>query len=283
MADWSPSCLSNRQRSTLVVDSADSAEPTRSWADQHAGVGEFRERRGDGYVDLCPGVGSRVVVNSMTGSVNATSVELIDIGLIHALALEGAMVFHASVFEVYGTRVIAVADSGSGKSTLAAAAVRCGGRVVSDDAVVAVRNTGSVTTASFRRDLFLRSGSVAVLPEDVQDLMVETIFVDGPRATLERDACPEVFTPIVEPDRLWALELDTSRFRGTTEPISGSEAAVALIRSSTPLHLTPRFGLERSNLLPILTGLVEQAETSRVVLGTDLMKEPEVAFQRLLE
>jgi len=218
----------------------------------------------------------------MTGSVNVTSVELIDIGLIHALALEGAMVFHASVFEAYGTRVIAVADSGSGKSTLAAAAIRCGGRVVSDDAVVAVRKTDSVTTASFRRDLFLRSGSVAVLPSDVQDLVAETMFFDGPRATLERDACPEVFAPTVEPDRLWALELDTSRPRGMTERIPGSEAAVALIRSTTPLHLTTRFATERSRVLPVLTCLIDQTEAFRVVLGTDLLTEPERALRRLV-
>jgi len=282
MAEWCPSCPADWQQPRLVVDTVDGAGPAKPVAERNAGAGEFRECRDDGYVGLCPGIGSRVVVDSTTGSLSASSVELIDIGLIHALALEGVLALHASVFDVYGARVVAVADSGAGKSTLAAAAIRCGGKVVSDDAVVAAVMPEGVMVASFRRDLVLRPGSLELLPESVREDVGEAMFVDGPRRILERDVCPAVFTPMIRPDRLWMLELDTSRFRGTVTPISQSEAAVALIRGATPLHLSPRFPTERSRVLPVLTSLIEQVEASHVVLGTDLITEPEASLQRLL-
>lgn len=208
---------------------------------------------------------------------------LLEMAVIHALALEGIPVFHGAGFTLGGEAVLALGRSGAGKTTLAAAALRAGGKVISDDSLIALRHRcGALAVQPFRRDLQVRRGSRRLFPRTIAPLLEPLTGAVEPKWVLRREAAASCFTDDVSLSGIWILSLDR-RLRGCRiSPLHQAEALVALIQGSSPLYLSDRYPRERAALLPLLRSLVEEVPAYGIRLGKALLEEPVAELERLL-
>ena len=207
---------------------------------------------------------------------------LLEMAVIHALALEGIPVFHGAGFTLGGSAVLALGQSGAGKTTLAAAAIRAGGKVISDDSVIALRRrSGSLSVQPFRRDLQVRPGSRRLFPRAVAPLLKPLPGALEPKWTLRRGDAP-CFTDDVSLNRIWILTLDRRLQGCRIRPLHQAEALVALIQGSSPLYLSERYPGERAALMPVLRSLVERVPAYGVRMGRALLEDPVAELEGLL-
>ena len=121
-----------------------------------------------GRVRLAPGR-TKAVVEWLRADASAdgfVATTLLETALIHGLAMGGYVVNHAAALAIGGAELLVVGPSRSGTSTLSAAVLDAGGAVVSDDSVIlGLDADGAPSAGALRRDLWLREGSVELLPE----------------------------------------------------------------------------------------------------------------------
>ena len=202
----------------------------------------------------------------------------------HALALQGLAVVHAAAFDAAGFGVLAVGSSFSGKSTFAAAALVAGARVISDDSVVVGRGVrGEPTVGALRRNLHLRDASVDVLPPSLRARVAPDPGAPGGRWCLPRAAAAERFVGAAPLRVIVDLRLDRRRRASFFGRASQAETLAAIIRSTSPLFLSARYGTERARLLPVLREAVAAAVCLRACIGRDLLASPAEVIGRLLE
>jgi len=207
---------------------------------------------------------------------------LLEMALIHALALRGVPVFHGAAFTFRGVPILALGQSGTGKTTLAAAAIRAGGRVVSDDSVaVLTHHAGGVSAQPFRRDFQVRPGSRRLFPGSLASRLEPLTAAAEPKWTLRREAAASRFTDDVCLRRIWVITLDRRLRRCRIAPLSQAEVFAALIQGSSPLYLSGRYPRERGALMPVLHSLAEQAPAYGVRLGRALLDDPVGELARL--
>jgi hypothetical protein len=208
---------------------------------------------------------------------------LLEMAVIHALALEGIPVFHGAGFTLGGSAVLALGQSGAGKTTLAAAAIRAGGKVISDDSVIALRRrSGSLSVQPFRRDLQVRPGSRRLFPRAIAPLLKPLPGALEPKWTLRRGDAAPCFTDDVSLNRIWILTLDRRLQGCRIRPLHQAEALVALIQGSSPLYLSERYPGERAALMPVLRSLVERVPAYGVRMGRALLEDPVAELEGLL-
>jgi len=206
-----------------------------------------------------------------------------DLCMTHLLAMQGGVVLHGSVFDLGGVGVFALGDSGSGKTTLAAASLRAGGRVVSDDLVLAsVSAIGEIAAATLRREMLLREAGFSVLPAALrQDLWT---FDDAgeTRWQLSPDQAPARFKHWTRPQKLWLVSVDRRLKASRVAAVDQATALTWLIRGTTALFLRAPFHEERLAVLATLRNLAEDCPAFRIRLGRDLLEAPVATLDRLL-
>jgi len=237
-----------------------------------------------GRVRLAPARPSTVLEIRPTGggiSAYAASV-LTEAALTHALALRGRAVLHAAAFSIEGTSILAVGATRSGKSTITAAVLRAGGAVVSDDSVVlGIDDQGGVVAGALRRDVWFRTGTVALLPDGLRSNLRERSSFGEPRWGLERQLSPGEFRTSIRPQAVILLRRDARMRAMRIARVSAAEALAGLIRATSPLFLSGRYPVERERLLPVLTSLANGTPCFAVRMGRVLLEDPEHALEEL--
>jgi len=215
------------------------------------------------------------------GFVAATMLEA---ALIHALAMGGFVVNHAAAVEVGGAALLVVGPSRAGKSTLCAATLAAGGAVVSDDSLILGFDEDGVPAAgALRRDLWLRDGSVVLLPERLRARLWETESFGERRWGLGRAEFPKLFKTRVQPKAIVILRRDLRLRDFVLRRISSADGLAGLILASSPLFLSARYPVERKMCMPALLALVNGAPCFEVRMGRELVEDPVGTVIRLAE
>lgn len=237
-----------------------------------------------GRVRFAPGRAEAVVERADSGSSvdSLVTTMLLETALIHALAMGGCVVNHAAALEVGGVNLLVIGSSRAGKSTLSAAVLAAGGVVVSDDLVIlGFDDEGVPSAGALRRDLWLRKGSVDLLPELLRARLWETASFGERRWGLERAAFPESFRTRVRPQAIVILRRDL-RIRGfVLRRVCSADGLAGLIRASSPLFFSTRYPVERERCMPVLLALVNDAPCFEVRMGRALVDDPASTVRRL--
>lgn len=239
-----------------------------------------------GRVHLAPGRAKAEVDWADTGAAvdGFATTSLLEAGLIHALAMGGFVVNHAAALEVGGMELLVVGRSRAGKSTLCAAVLAADGRVVSDDSVIlGLDDKGLPAAGALRRDLWLRDGSVKLLPERLRAPLREAASFGERRWGLERAAFPNLFRTRVRPQAVVLLRRDL-RIRGfALRRVSSADGLAGIFLASSPIFLSGRYPLERERCMPGLLALVNGAPSFDVRMGRALVDDPVATVGRLVE
>ena len=218
-----------------------------------------------------------------TGSSTAPLSLLMSVAFCHALSRVGIPAFHGSAFTVNDRSVLAVGPSGTGKSTLAAVAIRLGGQVVSDDALLAVPvDGGSPRLLPSRTFLGFREQSVSLLPDTVGGQLHQFRDPSEDRWILWRPRNSDLFLKWCTPDALWSVSVDRRLAKTRIEAATQGEALAALICATSPLYLSSAFPDARRLQLPVLMAIAQGARASTIRLGRDLMDDPQGVLEHLL-
>lgn len=207
--------------------------------------------------------------------------ELIGAGLTQAMALAGRVPLHGMAGKIDGAGVLAVGETMAGKSTVALALLHAGGRVVSDDFLLVGRRNGRPELRALRRDLFVREGSFAVIPDELRERFSAAGAGPG-RRVLRRDDAPERFTEVAAPEVVWFLDGMGGASPVETRAIDQAAALAAMIAATSPLFVSGRYREERARVLPALAAIVESARCFSVRLGAALLRSPALVVRELL-
>jgi len=239
-----------------------------------------------GRVRLAPGRAEAVVewAGAETAVDNFVATTLLETALIHALAMGGYVVNHAAALAFGGADLLVIGPSRAGKSTLSAAVLAAGGAVVSDDSVIlGIDGDGAPSAGALRRDLWLREGSVDLLPKELRARLWEAASFGERRWGLERAVFPERFRLKLRPQAIVLLRRDL-RVRGfSLRRVSSGVGLAGVIMASSPLFLSGRYPVERVRCMPGLLALVNGVRCFEVRMGRALVEEPEATVQRLFE
>lgn len=207
----------------------------------------------------------------------------LELAMSHALAISGRVVSHAAALEVDGMTLLAVGRTHSGKSTLCAAALAAGGSVVSDDSVIlGLDDRGAPSVGALRRNLWLREGSVDILPGDVRSAVKKAVVFGEDRWGVERDEWSDRFRTRVRPEAIVLLHRDR-RIRGfKLQDVSAADAAAGIVLASTALFFSSRYALERDRCICTLTAMVDTTPCFSLWMGTDLVNDSAATGQRLV-
>ena len=258
----------------------------RPWSRHLRREGEDLVVMPGGRVRLAPGRSETAVEWAAAGAPvdDFVTTILLETTLIHALAMGGYVVSHAAALEVDGRALLVVGPSRAGKSTLSAAVLAAGGAVVSDDSVIlGLDDKGAPSAGALRRDLWLRDGSVELLPEALRAQLWKTSSFGERRWGLERAEFPELFRSRVRPQATVLLHRDR-RVKGyQLQRLSSAEGLAGLILASSPLFLSGRYPAEQGRCMPGLTGLVNRTPCFEVRMGRALVEDPAATIRRLVE
>ncbi|MEE4273107.1 MAG: hypothetical protein V2I67_15650 [Thermoanaerobaculales bacterium] len=209
---------------------------------------------------------------------------LIDCGIGHVLARQGLACFHGCGFELGGTGVFGLGDSFSGKTTVSVAAMRAGGRVVSDDAVLlAPTSGGELAIAPTRSFGWLRGRTVEIATDELRDKMQSGQENGQPRWVLRREDGGEGFVDRAIPNVIWVQSVDRRLKQSRIEAIDQSQVFAALIRASSPLFLSRHCPEIRDRLIPVFQRLCSQCRGYRVRLAPRLLEAPVDEMRRLVD
>jgi len=239
-----------------------------------------------GLVSLAPGRAEAVVEWADAGALvdDFVATTLLEMALIHALALGGYVVNHAAALEVDGVAILAVGPSRAGKSTLSAAVLAAGGAVVSDDSVIlGLDDEGESSVGALRRNLWLREGSVELLPEVLRARLWENSSFWERRWGLDRAEFPEYFRTRVRPQAIVLLRRDRRVNGYQLRRISSADGLAGLIQASSPLFLSGRYPVERGRCMPGFESLVNNAPCFEVRMGRALVEDPAATVRSLAE
>jgi len=149
--------------------------------------------------------------------------------------------------------------------------------------ILGLDDEGAPSAGALRRDLWLRDGSVELLPKALRASLWETASFGERRWVLERAAFPEFFRVRVRPHAIVLLRRDL-RVRGfVLRRVSSAEGLVGLMLASSPLFLSGRYPMEREMCMPVLEALVNGAPCFEVRMGRALVDDPEATVRRLVE
>jgi hypothetical protein len=205
------------------------------------------------------------------------SPDLMETAMGLALGGLGVTCLHAVAFSVGPHTILGVGGSGAGKSTITAAALRSGGRVASDDSVLACPSDDHVQLGPFRAYFSFRDATLSVLP----DWLSEKTTEGADSHFLDRLACPDNLAAQLVPDRLWQLRIDRRLRASRIRRLCTQESLVALVSSASLLTLSPRYPRIRQRAMSVLATLAENCPGFEVRLGRDMLEEPEATLENL--
>ncbi len=205
------------------------------------------------------------------------------IALIHQFALHGRVTIHGCAFKCDGRSVLGVGRTRSGKSTISATAISRGGRVVSDDLLLVSKQQGDgLLVHALRPHGLIRAPTVDILPKEIAGGLRPSAAGNEGKWILPRQSHPSAFIDQVKPGVLWLLSIDRRLNQSRIEPVSQSRAMAGLMLSTSSFLLAPRYPVERSRVMPVLTEIATSCRSFQVRLGKDLLKDPGAALHRLL-
>jgi hypothetical protein len=208
---------------------------------------------------------------------------LVDVGINHMLARQGLPGFHGCAFEIDGVGVLGLGESFSGKTTVSVAAMRSGGRLVSDDAVLVIpRNDGVCSLRPVRSFGWLRGRTREIVPSELKERMIETDENGQSRWVLRREDGGCLFVETATPNVVWVQSIDRRLKESRIEAIDHGQVFAALIRASSPLYLSRHCPEIRDKLIPVFRALCEQCRGYRVRLGRRLLEDPVGEMERLV-
>jgi len=208
---------------------------------------------------------------------------VVDLGINHLLARQGSPVLHAGAFELGGLSVLALGESFAGKTTVAVAAMAAGGRVVSDDAVLAVPEGQRLVLLPVRSYGWLRGRTREIVPDELRRRMVEGAENGHPRWVLSREHAGGAFVERSMPDTIWVQSIDRRLRESRIEAIDQGRVFAALVRASSPIYLSRHCPEIRDRLIPVFRSLCSQCRGYRVRLGRRLLEDTEWEIRRLVE
>lgn len=208
---------------------------------------------------------------------------VVDLGLNHLLARQGLPVVHSCSFELDGLAVLGLGDSFSGKTTVAVAAMRAGGRVVSDDVVLVVPGGRRYSALPVRSFGWLRGRTREIVPGELQGKLVSSNEEGVARWVLHRQDGGGRFADRMAPGVVWVQSVDRRLGQSRVEPIDHGHVFAALVRATSPVYLSRHCPEIRDRLIPVFRELCEQCRGFRVRLSPRLMEEPEAEIGRLVE
>jgi hypothetical protein len=209
---------------------------------------------------------------------------LVDVAINHLLARQGRPVLHACAFELGGTGIVGLGESFAGKTTVAMAAMRAGGRVISDDLVLASpASTGRIALFPLRTFGWLRGKTRDIVPHELREKMRETEEGGEPRWVLSREHGGRGFIGRSEVQVMWVLSVDRRLKESRIAEIDQGKTFAALIRASSPVFLSRHCPEERDALIQVLRALSETCRSFRVRLGRRLLDDPEAEMARLIK
>ena len=209
---------------------------------------------------------------------------VIDMGVNHLLARQGLPVLHSCSFELGGASVLGLGESFSGKTTVSVAAMRAGGRVVSDDVVLVVLGEGGLCSLLPVRSYgWLRGRTREIVPDELRVKMAKNQENGLPRWVLNREDAGKSFVDRMAPDVIWVQSVDRRLKESRIESINQGHVFAALIRASSPLYLSRHCPEIRDKLIPVFRSLCEQCRGFRVRLGRRLLEDPAGEMRRLVD
>lgn len=190
---------------------------------------------------------------------------LLFIPLLEWLRCRNRFPLHGSCFLVAGRGVVVCGPSGVGKSTAALAAIAAGCPFSSDDTLFATRVDGDVLLDPFPEPVKVGRGAAAFFPEWEGRLVLK-----GQKFLLPEDLLPPPGrVSAVKPELLLFPEIRDSS-RSEFEPLSPHEAMVRLL----PQSVLPAGRTRMEEHISILSDLVAQADSHRLLFGRDLRRLP---------
>ncbi len=208
--------------------------------------------------------------------------ELIGAALTHTLALVGCLPLHGMAAEIDGIGVLALGDSMAGKSTLALAILHAGGRIVSDDFLLAQFKEDRIVVSALRQDLYVREGSYRVIPDELRSLFTRE-STDPNRLWLSRNYAPQAFVAEVHPQVLWFLHGEQRPAKFHIAEMSQAKALCLLMGMGSPLFISKRFSEEQASIRHRLVQIVQTSCCYRIRVGSDLLGSPGRIVRELLE
>ena len=205
--------------------------------------------------------------------------------LAHAFLQKGGLVIHAAAVELEGTALLVIGPARSGKSTLTAALLACGGRVVSDDALLLGLDPGGrFRVAGLRPYLQFRRGTPSLLDGPLQERLQRHVIDGEARWRLYRDRAPTRFLDIAAPQRLLLLTPDPGGSTTLDAPESRAGALLEVSAASLfkfgPLYtLSPTLA---TRAFHALSRLCNDLPVAKVRLGEDLLRAPERVARELM-
>lgn len=245
----------------------------------------FDERRfGNWRALIRPGRGlDEIRAFNAAATLSADFQRAVDLGVTHLLALQGGAVLHGAAFEIGRDSVLSIGHSGSGKSTVAAAALTAGGRIVSDDLLLAATlPSGEAGLATMRRFMVFRKAGFEGLPEKLRKVSRPLDVLGESRWKLSPSAEPSAFTEWTVPERIWLVSVDRRLRSSRLMAVDQATALAWLMRGTTQMYLSTPFDRERDAQLEALTTLAEACPAYRVRLGNDLLARPLATLEKLL-
>jgi len=208
---------------------------------------------------------------------------LVDLGVNHLLARQGLPVIHGCAFRLGNASVLGLGESFSGKTTVSVAAMTVGGRVVSDDVLLAVPGDPAVySLLPVRSYGWLRGRTREIVPSELQDAMVEADENGQPRWVLNREDGGDRFAGQATPEVIWVQSVDRRLNESRIEAINHGHVFAALIRASSPVYLSRHCPEIRDKFIPVFRALCAQCRGYRVRLGRRLLEDPEGEMTRLV-
>ncbi|HJR63859.1 MAG TPA: hypothetical protein VJ803_09145 [Gemmatimonadaceae bacterium] len=177
----------------------------------------------------------------------------------------------AMLRDPYGTGWLLAGDANIGKSTTTLSLVRCGWSYAADDAVYLSPSSTEITADGWEEPIRLTARSAAALDVTRQhpDTPLKSSALLDPALAVRRiDRC--AVHRVLLPELGAATDIQS---------ISAHQALTGLIRASAWIICMPRIGGEYMRLL----GRVASLPAARLVLGPELLDEPHVLADKLLD
>ena len=194
----------------------------------------------------------------------------------------GAVTLHAAAVQIQGVHILLLGRKGTGKSTACLSAIAAGGKVVSDDWLLAhLAQDKQPRIVSLRRKLLIRNGAAArTLLSKIPEVRTRRLS-DRPKEILEeasRYSTPEMHGI----DALLVLQRPRAA-RPTQSAIQAcppNQAFSAMISAATPLFYSRSYPHERCQLVTIASRMLS-ARSFHAVLGADLCADPAYFWVKL--
>lgn len=229
----------------------------------HDGAVRYSENDSATEVQLAPNVPP-----SLSGALG--------VGLVRSLSIAGNLVLHAAALHYRGLTLLALGPSGAGKSTLCAAALRAGGRVVSDDLVLLTQPDepadvgGQIWLHPYRADMLLREGSHRLLPNALADTLKPEQRLSGPKLRLDRGVAPEAFAARAALSCIAILGQGPRRASSQVRPLDQAGALVGIL-SALLYRLSP---IARGPLMDAARRLASGYPAVQLDVGARLLSAP---------